>query len=136
MFLVDVTVLGASISLHFPSFAARSARSVLASDVILPIAATCDVVDIIFSTSGISSYVGGFTSEPSSTSEGTVSSIPHTILLVTVLPPKIFTSRVVVPLSADTVVPLRVFTSHVVVPLTVVVPKSLGFSSQNSPLPT
>ena len=135
MFLVNLAVLGASVGLNFPSFAAKSARSVLASDVILPIMATCDVVDVIYSTSGISSNNGGFTSEPSSTSEGTVSSIPHAILLVSVLPPEDFTSHVVVPLSADTVVPVR-FTSHVVVPLTVVVPDSRGFSSQNSPLPT
>ena len=135
MVLVNLTVLGALVSLNFPSFNATSAWSVLASDVILPITATCDVVDVVCGTFGISSNDGGFTSEPSSTSKGTVSSIPHAILLVSVLSPEDFTSRVVVPLSADTVVPVR-FTSRVVVPLTVVVPDSHGFSSQNSPLPT
>ena len=135
MFLVYMTVPGALVSLNFPSFAAKSAQSVLASDMILPITATCDVVDVIFGTSSISSNDGSFTSEPSSTLEGTDSSILHARPLVSVLPPEIFASRVVVPLSVDTVVPVR-FTSHIVVPLTVIVPDSHGFSSQNSPLPT
>ena len=136
MFLVEVTVLGVSVCLNFPSFAAKSTRSVLASDVVLPITATCDVDDVTFDASGTSGNVGGFTSELSSTLEGTVSSILHTILLVPVVPLIIFTSLVVVPLSADIVVPIRVLTFHVVVPLTGVVPKSLGLSSQNSLLPT
>ena len=82
----------------------------------------------------MSSNIGGFTSESSGTSKGTVSSTPYTVLLVSVLSAKGFTFRVVVPLSADIVVPVR-FTFHVVVPLTVVVPDSCGFNSQNSPLP-
>ena len=97
MFLVNVTVLGASDCLNFLSFAAKSTQSVLASDVILPIMATCHVVDVTFDASGTSGNVGGFTSELSSTSEGTVSSTPHTILLVPVVPLRIFLSRVVVP---------------------------------------
>ena len=122
MFLVAVTVLGASVCLNFPSFAAKSAQSVLASDVILPIMTTCDVDGITFDASGTSGIIGGFTSVLSSTSERTVSSMPHTILLVLVVPLRIFTSRVVVPLSADVVVPVRIFTYRVVVPLTAVVP--------------
>ena len=135
MVLVNLALLGASVGLNFSSFDAMSTRSVLASDVILPITATCDVADVVYDTSGISSNDGGFTSEPSSTSKGIVSSMPHAILLVSVLSPEDFTSHVVVPLSADIVAPVS-FISHVVVPLTIVVPDSHGFSSQNSPLPT
>ena len=135
MVLVNLVVQGASVSLNFPSFDAMSTRIILVSDVILPITATWDVVDVVYSTSGISSNDGGFTSEPSSTSKGTVSPIPYAVLLVSVLSPENFTFHVVVPLSADIVVPVR-FTSHVVVPLTMVVPDSHGFNSQNSPLPT
>ena len=138
MFLVTVTVLGTPVCLNFPSFAAKSTWSVLASDVILPITATCNVDGVTVDASGTSCIIGGFTSILSSTSEGTVFSIPHTILLVVslVVPLRIFTSHVVVPLSAEVVVPIRIFTSCVVVPLTAVGPKSLGLSSQNNPLPT
>ena len=138
MLLVAVTVLGTPDCLNFPSFAAKSTWSVFTSGVILPITATCDVDDIPVDASGTSGIISSFTSVLSSTSEGTVSSIPHTILLVVslVVPLRIFTSHVVVPLSAEVVVPLRIFTSRVVVPLTTVVPKSLGLSSQNNPLPT
>ena len=135
MVLVNLVVQGALVNLNFPSFDAMNARIVLVSDVILPITATWDVVDVVYSTSGISSNDGGFTSEPSSTLKGTVSPIPYAVLLVSVLSPENFTFRVVVPLSADIVVPIR-FTSHIVVPLTMVVPGSRGFNSQNSPLPT
>ena len=82
----------------------------------------------------MSSNIGGFTSESSGTSEGTVSPTPYTVLLVSVLSPRGFTFHVVVPLSADIVVPVR-FTFHLIVPLTVVVPDSHGFNSQNNPLP-
>ena len=134
MVLVNLEVQGASVGLNFPSLDAMSAQIVLVSDVILPITVTWDVVAVEYGTSGMSSIIGGFTSESSSTSKGTVSPTPYAVLLVSVLSPESFTFHVVVPLSADIVVPVR-FTSRVVVPLTMVVPDSHGFNSQNSLLP-
>ena len=134
MVSVNLVVQEASVSLNFPSLDAMSARIVLVSDVILPITVTWDVVAVEYGTSGMSSNTGGFTSESSGTSKGTVSPTPYTVLLVSVLSPEGFTFHVLVPLSADIVVPVR-FKSHIVVPLTMVVPDSHGFNSQNSPLP-
>ena len=134
MISVNLVVPVASVSLNFPTLDAMNARIVLVSDVILPITASWDVVAVGYSTSGISSDIGGFTSELSDTSKGTVSPTPYTVLLVSVLSPDGSMFRLVLPLSTDIGVPVR-FTSHVVVPLTMVVPDRRGFNSQNCPLP-
>ena len=111
-----------------------NARIVLVSDVILPMTASWDVVSVGYSTSGMSSNIGGFTSESPGTLNGTVSPTPYTVLLVSVLSPDGATFCLVVPLSTVVVVPGR-FPSHVVVPLTTEVPDRCGFNSQNCPLP-
>ena len=134
MVSVNLVVLVASVGLDFPSLDAMNARIVSVSDVILPISASWDVVAVGYSTSGMSSNIGGFTSESSGTSKGTVSPTPYTVLLVSVLSPDGSTFRLVLPLSTDIVVPVR-FTSHIVVPPTTVVPDRRGFNSQNCPLP-
>ena len=134
MVSVVLVVPVASVGLNFPSLDATNAQIVLVSDVMLPITASWDVVSVGYNTSGMSSNIGGFTSESPGTLNGTVSPTPDTVLLVLVLSPDDAMFHLVVPLSTVVVVPVR-FPSHVVVPLTTVVPDRHGFNSQNCPLP-